>query len=248
MNNPEVSIITVCYNAVNTIEQTICSVLGQNYNKIEYIIVDGHSDDGTINIIKKYENKLAKFISEPDKGLYDALNKGILISNGDWIGILNCGDVFCTSSTISNIFNSDISNNIGVIYGNSLEICRESVIHKIYRAPDEKSIIPPDYRHGASFVRSDIHKKYLFSINEYPKYDYALDYHQIYRMYKSGVVFMHKNIDVIEYQKDGISNRPWRNKYLRCLIENDGKLNIHFYCKYVSYIIKAIINKLKIWF
>ena len=81
-NNPLISVVTVSYNAVLTIEQTILSVINQTYPHIEYIIIDGGSTDGTVDIIKKYANRIAYWVSEPDKGIYDAMNKGIRKENG----------------------------------------------------------------------------------------------------------------------------------------------------------------------
>lgn len=103
MNNPLISIITVSYNAVQTIEQTILSVINQTYENIEYIIIDGDSTDGTVDIIKKYADKIAYWVSEPDKGIYDAMNKGISLSHGDYLNFMNAGDYFFNTSTISNI-------------------------------------------------------------------------------------------------------------------------------------------------
>jgi glycosyltransferase len=84
-----VSIITICYNREATISNTIESVLNQNYKNIEYIVIDGNSNDGTIEIIKSYSDEIACFISEPDNGMYDAINKGLKFSNGDIIGLMH---------------------------------------------------------------------------------------------------------------------------------------------------------------
>lgn len=89
MNYPLISVITVSYNAVLTIEQTILSVINQTYLNIEYIIIDGGSTDGTVNVIKKYADKIAYWVSESDKGIYDAMNKGIAYSHGENIVILS---------------------------------------------------------------------------------------------------------------------------------------------------------------
>ncbi len=97
----KISIITVCFNANKTIEQTIISVLSQTYQNIEYIIIDGGSVDGTIGIIKKYSSKVYKIISEKDNGMYDALNKGIKLATGDIVGILNSDDYFCNNNILN---------------------------------------------------------------------------------------------------------------------------------------------------
>ena len=97
----KISIITVCFNANKTIEQTIISVLSQTYQNIEYIIIDGGSEDGTIGIIKKYSSKVDKIISEKDNGMYDALNKGIKLATGDIIGILNSDDYFSNNNILN---------------------------------------------------------------------------------------------------------------------------------------------------
>ena len=95
MNTPPlITIITVAYNAVKDIENTILSVLNQTYPNIEYIIIDGGSTDGTLDIIKKYEDKISYWVSEPDKGIYDAMNKGTLKATGVWLNFMNAGDTF----------------------------------------------------------------------------------------------------------------------------------------------------------
>ena len=98
--HPTISIITVVYNGVDLLEGTIHSVLGQTYPHIEYIIVDGASTDGTLEIIKKYEQQIDKWISEPDKGLYDAMNKGMRMATGDYLWFMNCGDHIHEPTTV----------------------------------------------------------------------------------------------------------------------------------------------------
>lgn len=91
-NKPLITVITVCYNVVNELEKTILSILNQNYDKIEYIVIDGGSKDGTVDVIKKYAGRLAYWVSEPDKGIYDAMNKGIRVAKGEWCVFMNAGD------------------------------------------------------------------------------------------------------------------------------------------------------------
>ena len=90
----KISVITICYNCEKTIEKTIKSVLEQKYNNIEYIIIDGGSQDDTLAIIKKYSDKITKLVSERDKGIYDAINKGIELSKGEVIALLHGNDIF----------------------------------------------------------------------------------------------------------------------------------------------------------
>ena len=91
-NNPKISIITVVYNGEEFLEETVLSVLNQSYKNIEYIIIDGGSTDGTVDIIKKYEDEIDYWVSEADKGIYDAMNKGIDVATGEWINFINAGD------------------------------------------------------------------------------------------------------------------------------------------------------------
>ena len=98
-----ISIITVCYNRKATIEKTIKSVLEQKYSNIEYIIIDGNSSDGTKEIIEYYRDKISKYISEPDKGMYDAINKGLQLATGDVIGLMHSDDEFYDENAISKI-------------------------------------------------------------------------------------------------------------------------------------------------
>lgn len=107
-NKPLVSIITVVYNGEKYLEETIKSVINQTYDNVEYIIIDGGSTDGTIDIIKKYEDKIDYWVSEKDKGIYDAMNKGIDIASGDWINFMNAGDNFYDIDVLTNIFELDI--------------------------------------------------------------------------------------------------------------------------------------------
>ena len=99
----KISIITVSYNSAKTIEETLKSVQNQTYDNIEYIVIDGASKDATTSIISKYNDIISHFTSEPDKGLYDAINKGIKKATGDYVGIINSDDVFYNNQTIEKI-------------------------------------------------------------------------------------------------------------------------------------------------
>jgi len=100
---PKISIITVVWNNAATIKDAIESVLSQTYDNIEYIVIDGASTDGTVEIIKSYGDKIAAFVSEPDRGLYDAMNKGIALATGDIVGILNSDDFYINSHVLEDV-------------------------------------------------------------------------------------------------------------------------------------------------
>jgi len=126
---PTVSIVTVVYNRVNQLEETILSVLNQQFDKFEYIIIDGGSTDGTIDLIRKYEDRIAYWISEKDKGIYDAMNKGIDAAKGKWINFMNCGDRFMPDA-LSSVFSED-HNGADIVFGDT--IIRYPTFETVYR-------------------------------------------------------------------------------------------------------------------
>lgn len=122
-----ITIITVCYNRKATIEKAIKSVLSQNYHDIEYIIIDGNSKDGTQSVIESYRDRISQYISEPDKGMYDAINKGLKLATGDVIGLMHSDDEFYDTKAISRIlarFSTDSS--IEGIYGDGVYVTNDS--------------------------------------------------------------------------------------------------------------------------
>lgn len=123
---PLVSIITVCRNSQDTIARTINSVIRQSYANIEFIVIDGLSSDRTVSIIKNYSDHISQFVSEPDFGIYDAMNKGIAMSSGDIVGILNSDDFFYSDSTILDIVQAFRISRAQCVYGDLLYINRSN--------------------------------------------------------------------------------------------------------------------------
>lgn len=118
MLQPTFSIITITYNAVRLVEQTLLNVLSQSYPNIEYIVIDGGSTDGTVDIIKRYESGLAYWVSEPDKGIYDAMNKAMDAAKGDYLIFLNAGDSFHSPDTLELLARKIVDNDYpGIVYG-----------------------------------------------------------------------------------------------------------------------------------
>lgn len=119
--NNKVTVVTVCYNAATVIEETILSVLSQDYQSMEYIVIDGGSTDGTVDIIKKYSDRIAYWVSEPDGGIYYAMNKAVEHATGDYVNFMNAGDTFFDSNVLKDIFYRKLYTE-DVIYGSNL--CR----------------------------------------------------------------------------------------------------------------------------
>ena len=174
------SIITVVYNNEKEIEDTIKSVLNQTYKNIEYIIIDGASTDNTCDIIKKYIKKISIFISEPDNGIYYAMNKGIRIATGDVIGFINSDDFYCSSLVIEKIADEFISKKIDCLYGDLVYVdCKNSskVIRYWKSKNFEKGLFKKGWHpaHPSFFVKKHIYNKYgVFNTNFTIAADYEL--------------------------------------------------------------------------
>lgn len=160
-----ISIITVVFNGESTIKDTIESVLGQDYPNIEYIIVDGQSTDRTIEIVQSYGIRISRFMSEPDAGLYDAMNKGIELASGDVIGMLNADDVYASPTVISEVARMFVNPNTDAVYGDLLYVDHRdtSLVRRNWKAGLYK---PGGFYHGwmpphpTFFIRREWYSKY----------------------------------------------------------------------------------------
>ena len=159
----KISIITVSFNSSKTIINSINSVNNQNYKNIEHIFIDGNSDDGTFELIKKYSTRSKIVISEPDEGLYDAMNKGIKIATGDIIGILNSDDIFSSTTIISIIADAFKRNKCDILYGNINYINNENKnvrywkSSKFIKGTFKNGWHPP---HPSLFIKKDVYDNY----------------------------------------------------------------------------------------
>lgn len=187
-NKWRISIITVVFNGIESLETTILSVINQMYDNIEYIIIDGGSIDGTQDVIKKYEKKISYWVSERDKGIYDAMNKGIAVATGDYIIFMNAGDRFHSFNIIKNIFIENINDDI--IYGNTL-LDTDGEIRLSIAKGFEKIKYGMPFCHQSVFVKLSLMKKHNFSL----EYKLASDYNFFMSLYKNKVSF--KKIDEI---------------------------------------------------
>lgn len=204
---PLITIITVVYNGVKDMEQTMLSVLNQTYPEIEYIVIDGGSTDGTVDIIKKYEQRLAYWVSEPDKGIYYAMNKGILKATGEWIHFRNCGDYFSDADVLENFFSGSVDDQVMILHGD----CR------LVKGKEYCEMPPPllkrSYKkgmpvfHPSTFVRASFHRQYPFNT----LYRSSADYEFIYKALERKVKVEYRPCLVAVYNAgEGFSVTNWK--------------------------------------
>jgi glycosyltransferase involved in cell wall biosynthesis len=143
----KISIVTVCFNCADTIGDTLDSVLGQAHENIEYIVVDGGSSDGTQTVVGKYNGGVRKFISEPDAGIYDAMNKGIRMAEGDFIGFLNADDIYVDGTVISDLVTAAEADGVDAVYGDLLYVRRDDT-DKVVRYWKTGEYLPGAFRLG----------------------------------------------------------------------------------------------------
>lgn len=222
MNN-KISVITVVYNDVHNIRNTIDSYFAQTYENKEYIIIDGGSTDGTVDIICEYADKLAYWCTEKDEGMYEAMNKGIAHATGDWINILNSGDNFCSEDSLRNALALTDPDKADVIYGNSIQRQNGHELKKVASDKLDSMEFEPIYRHGSSLVRASVHKRYLFDISKKDVFGYALDWDVIYRMFKDGCRFVKVDSFIETYDIDGVSNHPIKNALYNYRVTTRGR-------------------------
>lgn len=209
VSNPLISIITVAYNAEGSIDKTIKSVINQTCSNYEYLIIDGASTDNTLKVIEKnisFENNPIKLISEPDNGIYDAMNKAIKLAKGKWIYFLNAGDLLINDSVIeaiSNIIEEYSNQNLGLIYGNIItyDSCRQRIGRKVKLKDFKRKMV---IGHQAAFAnREEFELIGLYNT----EYKIIADYDWFIRFFKNNGKSLYVNKDIAFYDMDGFSMR-----------------------------------------
>jgi len=209
IQRPLISVITVVLNGEKSIERTIQSVIGQKFNDIEYIIIDGGSKDGTVDIIKKYRNHIDYWISEKDDGISDAFNKGLKAANGEIIGIINSDDWYedDTFDYIAGVFKTVSPD---VIVGKMRYWDNEQPVY-IFDARPENLYKEMTVNHQASFIKRSVYEKSgLFD----RQYRYAMDYELMLRFKIDGSKFYVSDRIIANMRYKGVSDRYWRRAYL----------------------------------
>ena len=197
-NHPLVTIVTVTYNCAASIEATLMSVINQTLLEKEYIIIDGQSTDDTLSVVDKYKDHIADIVSEKDKGIYDAMNKGIKMAHGEWVIFMNSGDVFVSNTVLQDVFENNNYHDFGVIYGGVRVLTMGSIFDmKPYPLASISYQIP--FCHQSVFTRSDIIKNTSFDIS----YKVVADYNMFRQLYFGGIKFLEVPYIISCYSPDG---------------------------------------------
>jgi len=213
----KVSLLTVCYNSAGTVADSIKSVRSQDYKDVEYIIVDGNSNDGTKEIIKANNDLIDKWISEPDKGIYDAMNKAIKMATGEVVGILNSDDFYSSSNVISQVAKAFNDSTVDAVFGD-LVFVDPNNLKKVVRRYSSAKWSPEKFARGfmpahpTFFVR----RKYYEQIGLF-KTDYriAADYELLIRfLYVHKLKYKYLPLNMVTMRKGGVSSRGIRSNII----------------------------------
>ncbi len=208
MFKPKLSVITIVYNNARDIERTTLSVLNQTYTNIEYIIVDGLSTDGTLDIIKKYRDKISKLISEKDDGIYDAMNKGLALATGDHVLFMNSGDEFYSQDTVAHVFAS--AENADIYYGETemIDTNGKSLGQRRHKSPE--NFTWRSFKHGMSISHQAIYVKRAIVEPFNRKYELSADIDWILNAAKKAKTIVNTHQYVAKYLVGGMSKARHR--------------------------------------
>lgn len=213
----KISIITVVYNGDKTIRDTIDSVLNQTYPDVEYIVVDGKSTDSTLEIVESYGSRIGRILSEPDRGIYDAMNKGIKIATGDVIGLLNADDVYASSDVLTQVAQKFAETEADGIYGDLVYVDQEDLgkVRRTWKAGQYRTgdflrgWMPP---HPTFFLARDFYKNYgYFRLDMGSAADYELMLRMIHKN-EAKLSYIQKTL--VRMRVGGVSNLTLKNRWI----------------------------------
>ena len=208
MFQPTLSVITIVYNNVRDIERTMLSVLNQTYPDIEYIVIDGGSTDGTVPLIEQYSDRLSRFISEPDKGIYDAMNKGLALATGEYVLFMNSGDEIYAPDTVTRVFNSEPAADI--YYGETEMYDQQwkSLGQRRHRAP--AAFTWKSFQYGMSISHQAIYIRRTLAEPFDTRYQLSSDIDWIIRAAKKARTIVNTKMYVAKYLVGGMSKAKHR--------------------------------------
>ncbi|SFT45673.1 Glycosyltransferase involved in cell wall bisynthesis [Algoriphagus locisalis] len=246
----KVSLVTVCFNSVNTIKSTMESVAAQDYSDLEYIVIDGNSKDGTQDIIRSFNGVVSRWISEPDNGLYDAMNKGIQMATGDIVGIINSDDFYHRTDAISQVVNAFQIFGSQCIYAD-IRFVRPDNLKRTVRYYSSKKFELSSFKVGVIPAHPTFFTyRRNFEKFGYYKIDYkiAADFELLVRfLYKHKLSYYYLPIDLLKMRTGGLSTKSWKSNViinqedLRACKENGLKTNYFWlYSRYFRKLLELI--------
>jgi glycosyltransferase involved in cell wall biosynthesis len=205
MFQPKLSVITIVYNNVRDIERTVLSVLNQSYSNIEYLVIDGASNDGTMDILRQYESRISRLVSEKDKGIYDAMNKGLALATGDYVLFMNSGDEIYSSKTVENIFAS--GDDADIYYGETemFDDSWQSLGRRRHEAPE--AFTWKDFKYGMSISHQAIYIRKSLTEPYDLTYKLSSDIDWILRAAKKAKKIVNVKAVVAKYLVGGMSKK-----------------------------------------
>lgn len=206
---PKFSVITVCYNAQATLEDTIQSVIAQTYHHVEYIIVDGASKDRTLSIINRYRDRITTVVSEPDKGLYDAMNKGLRLATGDYVCFLNAGDSFHEDDTLQQMVHTlrELTELPDVLYGETALVDAEGHFVRMRRLQAPEHLTWHSFRQGMLVCHQAFFAKRTLAEPYDLRYRFSADFDWCIRIMKKSKVLHNTHLTLIDYLEEGMTTR-----------------------------------------
>lgn len=205
---PKFSIITVTYNAEAVLEDTIQSVISQTYRHVEYIIIDGASKDGTLGIIEKYRNRIHHLVSEPDRGLYDAMNKGLTLATGDYLCFLNAGDSFHEDDTLQQMVHTLTNAELpDVIYGETALVDKERHFLRMRRLSAPEVLTWKSFRQGMLVCHQAFFAKRSLVVLYDLNYRFSADFDWCIRIMKRARTLHNTHLTIIDYLEEGMTTQ-----------------------------------------
>ncbi len=241
MNSKKLSVITVCYNEESNIDVTIRSVLEQtDRQNIEYIVIDGGSTDGTLDIVNSYASEIDVFVSEKDEGLYDAMNKGVKAATGQWVQFMNAGDVYSSPDVVRRVFDVDRPA-AAIIYGKSNRVTDIGNRFPVFPGSLASLRNGPTFRHGACFIPTEYHQANPFLL-ERTDLGFALDFKFLHDACVEGVEFVEVDDFVIDYLEEGASNSPYESVLYIHRITGAGRSGLSAKARLAKSYIKVFVR------